>query len=178
MLKDLVWRLRGCLTLRELKRRGLTIGNDCHILERVILDPSHCGHISIGNRVTIAPEAYVLAHDASTQRKFGYTYIANVTIEDDVFIGVRALIMPGVRIGKGSIVGAGSVVTKDVLPGTIVAGNPAKVVGSIEAFFEKHQQQMGRLPLFEEGYTQRAGVTQKMVQDMNAQMKTGKGYIR
>lgn len=51
-----------------------------------------------------------------------------VTIEDDVLIGANAVVLEGVRIGKGAIVGAGSVVTKDVAPGTVVAGSPAKVI--------------------------------------------------
>jgi len=52
-----------------------------------------------------------------------------VVIEDDVWIGARAILLPGVRIGTGSVVGAGAVVSRDVPPGVIVAGNPAKVVG-------------------------------------------------
>ena len=56
---------------------------------------------------------------------------APVCIEDDVFIGARALILKGVRIGWGAVIGAGAVVTKDVGAGQIVAGNPAKVVGSV-----------------------------------------------
>jgi maltose O-acetyltransferase len=53
-----------------------------------------------------------------------------VVIEDDVWIGARAIILPGVRIGRGAIVGAGAVVTKDVPPFTIVGGNPARVIKS------------------------------------------------
>jgi acetyltransferase-like isoleucine patch superfamily enzyme len=51
-----------------------------------------------------------------------------VVIEDYVWVATRAMILPGVRIGRGAVVGAGSVVTKDVAAGTIVAGNPAKVI--------------------------------------------------
>ena len=52
----------------------------------------------------------------------------DIVIEDDVWVGTRAIILKGVRIGKGSIVGAGSVVTKDVPPYSVVGGNPAKVI--------------------------------------------------
>ncbi|MDQ1485818.1 MAG: hypothetical protein QOJ62_1511, partial [Actinomycetota bacterium] len=52
-----------------------------------------------------------------------------IVIEDDVFVGAAVVILPGRRLGKGSIVGAGSVVAHDVAPYTIVAGNPAVVVG-------------------------------------------------
>lgn len=53
---------------------------------------------------------------------------APITIEDDVFIGMNSLILKGVRIGRGSVIGAGSVVTKDVPPGVVVAGNPAQTI--------------------------------------------------
>lgn len=178
MFRSLLGRLRGYLTLPELTRRGLRIGKDCHIMERVVLDPAQCGQISIGDRVTIAPEAYILAHDASTHRAFGYTYIGNVIIEDDVFIGARALILPNVRIGKGSIVGAGSVVTKDVPAEVVVGGNPARVICSIEAFQNKHARAMKQAPIFGEEYTQRKGVSRKMREEMRGRMKKGFGYIR
>lgn len=51
-----------------------------------------------------------------------------VLIEDDVWIGARVIILPGVKVGKGSVIGAGSVVTKDVMPYTVVGGNPARVL--------------------------------------------------
>ncbi|PMO67495.1 hypothetical protein BCT05_06880 [Vibrio breoganii] len=52
-----------------------------------------------------------------------------IVLEDDVWVGARSIILTGVRIGKGAVIGAGSVVTKDVQPNTIVAGNPAKIIG-------------------------------------------------
>jgi acetyltransferase-like isoleucine patch superfamily enzyme len=51
-----------------------------------------------------------------------------IIIEDDVWIGAQTIVLPGVRIGKGSVIGAGSVVTRDVPPFTVAAGNPAKVI--------------------------------------------------
>lgn len=177
-LYTFLWRLRGYLGVRELVRRGLKIGSDCHIMERVVLDPGQCGQIQIGNRVTLAPEVYVLAHDASTHADLGYTYIGRVVIEDGVFVGARAMILPNVCIGKNSIVGAGSVVTRDVPEETVVAGNPARVICSREEFQEKHCERFQEGPVFEERYTQRAGVTLSMIQRMNARMKKGFGYIR
>ena len=60
----------------------------------------------------------------------GHRQYQPVLIEDDVWIGARAIILPGLRIGKGAIVGAGSVVTKDVPPYAICVGNPARVIKS------------------------------------------------
>jgi len=57
--------------------------------------------------------------------------IAPVVIEDDVFIGMNCLVLKGVTLGRGCVVGAGSVVTRDVPPGMVAAGNPAKVIGEV-----------------------------------------------
>jgi acetyltransferase-like isoleucine patch superfamily enzyme len=92
------------------------------------------GRIKIGDNVTVGANAAIIDTDFhpldSEQRKSrssaGQT--APVTIEDNVFIGMNSLILKGVTIGQGSVVGAGSVVTKDVPPGVIVAGNPARIV--------------------------------------------------
>lgn len=56
---------------------------------------------------------------------------APVVIEDEVFVGARAIVLKGVRIGRGAVVGAGAVVTRNVQPGQIVVGNPARVVGKV-----------------------------------------------
>ena len=74
-------------------------------------------------------------------------------IVDNVFIGLGAIIMPGVRIGSNSIVAAGSVVTKDVPPNSVVGGNPAKVISSFDALMEKRRAEAMRLV--------KAGVTGK-----------------
>ncbi|MFB5197824.1 acyltransferase [Neobacillus sp. KR4-4] len=89
----------------------MKVGENCHGLAGSTIDYAHCWLIEIGDNVTFAPQAYLLAHDASTKRYLDYTKIAKIKIEDNVFIGARALIMPGVTIGKGAIVAAGSVVT-------------------------------------------------------------------
>ena len=93
--------------------------------------------ISIGDYVTIGANTTIVDTDfhpldASVRRvrpNEGTT--APVVIEDDVFIGMNCLVLKGVTIGHGSIVGAGSVVTRDVPPYTVVAGNPAQVVRSL-----------------------------------------------
>ncbi|WP_233191214.1 MULTISPECIES: DapH/DapD/GlmU-related protein [unclassified Cryobacterium] len=54
-----------------------------------------------------------------------------VVIEDDVFLGARSIVLKGVRIGTGSVIGAGSVVSRSIPPGSIAAGNPCRVIGKI-----------------------------------------------
>ena len=89
--------------------------------------------IVIGNHVMVAPEVVIMTanhkHDDITRPMQGQGFeIAPVIVEDDVWIGTRAIILPGVRIGRSSVIGAGAVVAKDIPPFSIVVGNPAKVV--------------------------------------------------
>jgi len=96
---------------------------------------SHIEAVEIGRNVMIGPEFIVF----SGNKRFDRTDIpmreqtsdevSPVVIEDDVWIGARVIILAGRRIGHGAIVGAGSVVTKDIEPYTIVGGNPACVIG-------------------------------------------------
>ena len=92
--------------------------------------------ISIGNHVMIGSGALITDTDSHPldpiERRHGGGGVSKpIIIGDDVFIGARAIILKGVRLGCGCIVGAGAVVTKDVMERTIVAGNPARVVGYI-----------------------------------------------
>ena len=92
------------------------------------------GPCSIGNNVIMGPDVTVFTANHRTDRvdipiKYqGDTEPELVVIGDDCWIGYRAIILPGVRIGKGVVVGAGAVVTKDVPDYAVVAGNPARVV--------------------------------------------------
>lgn len=95
--------------------------------------------ISIGERVSVGANSTVIDTDfhplEPSRRLAGPNAGASapVVIEDDVFIGVGCLVLKGVCLGRGAVVGAGSVVTRDVPPGAIVAGNPARVVGRRDA---------------------------------------------
>lgn len=93
-------------------------------------------NVSIGNRVLIGSGALITDSDAhaippNLRSNPKYIRSSPIVIEDDVFIGARAIVLKGVTIGKGAVIGAGSVVMKDVPEMTIVAGNPAKVVGDV-----------------------------------------------
>jgi len=90
--------------------------------------------ITIGNHVTIGANCTITDTDfhpldpQTRQAKPQDAPTAPVVIEDDVFIGMNCLILKGVTIGRGSVIGAGSVVTRSVSPGMVAAGNPAKVI--------------------------------------------------
>jgi len=105
----------------------ITIGENSVINRGVYLDGR--ATLMIGNNVNISHQTLIqtLTHDA--QNRDFIAIEKPVAIEDDVWVGARALICPGVRVGRGAVIGAGSVVPKDVPAYWIVAGNPAKKIG-------------------------------------------------
>ncbi len=112
------------------RRRGVKIGKDVFIGPLVILDYSFPNFISIEESVTISGWNYILTHSVPPklfQKDFD-SYVAPVKIERNAWIAIGAMILPGVTVGEGSVVTAGSVVTKDVPPNVIVSGVPARVV--------------------------------------------------
>ena len=72
-LKKTLNKIRGEQSIDKLKKRGLKIGKNTTIMSGVIIDPSHCWHISIGNNVILAPRVHILAHDASTKLFLNHT---------------------------------------------------------------------------------------------------------
>lgn len=128
--------------LEKLLKRGLKVGKNFNRMGGVIIDPSHCYHITIGDNVTLAPRVHILAHDASTFIFFGKTRAANVTIGNNVFVGAGTIILPGVHIGNRVIIAAGSVVTKNIPDNSVAVGNPAKVICSLDTYLEKEKKRI------------------------------------
>lgn len=94
-----------------------------------------CARIEIGDNVQIGPcaQLYTAQHPIDPAiRRSGLESARPIRIDHDVWIGGGAIILPGVTIGAFSVVGAGSVVVHDVPPGTVVAGNPARLLRTIE----------------------------------------------
>jgi acetyltransferase-like isoleucine patch superfamily enzyme len=104
--------------------RGVKIGTGVFIGTDVMLETAYPYRVSIGNDVVVSHRAMVIAHFAET----GIEEESTVTIEDEAFIGPGAIILPNVRIGRGAVVTAGSVVSSAVPPMTVVQGVPAKPV--------------------------------------------------
>ncbi len=123
---------------------NIKIGNDSIIGEGIVLDGRD--KLVIGSHVDIASEVmiYNAHHDISDPNFSAVT--ASVEIGDYVFVGPRVVILPGVKIGKGSVVAAGAVVTKDVADGIIVGGVPAREIGQRK--LEEFGYKLGRAAWF------------------------------
>lgn len=108
---------------------------------RIPADPKH---VFIGNNVKIASGVIFINHDISCDmlnekyhtKAFKY-WLRDIIIEDNVFVGANAIILPGITIHSNSIIGAGCVVSKDVPEGTVVAGNPMRKIGNFDDFVRK-----------------------------------------
>jgi UDP-2-acetamido-3-amino-2,3-dideoxy-glucuronate N-acetyltransferase len=130
--------------------KGASIGEDCNICDHVFIE----GGVSIGDRVTIkcgvqlwegilleddvfiGPNATFTNDPFPRSKQYLETYVKTL-VRKGASIGANATILPGLTIGKNAMVGAGAVVIKDVPPNAIVVGNPAKIVGYVDAQYSK-----------------------------------------
>lgn len=124
---------------------NVSIGKDTIIGQGAFLDGRE--KLKIGDHVDIASEVMIYNSEHDIHAEDFHATSAPVEIEDYVFIGPRAIILPGVKIGKGAVVAAGAVVTKDVAQFTIVGGVPARVIG--ERGLKDLHYKLGRTRLFQ-----------------------------
>lgn len=176
-LKELVYRIRGEYTTEKLIKMGMKVGKNFKRLNGVILDPSHCWLIEIGDDVTIAPRVHILCHDASTKIFLDYTKIGRVTIGNKVFIGAESVILPGVTIGNNVVIGANSTVTHNIPNNSVVVGSPAKVICSLGDYLEKEKRRMEEAPCYGEEYTLQAAVSIEKRMEQKENLKGKIGYI-
>ena len=175
--KKLICALKREMYLPKFIKRGLKIGRNFKMMGGVVIDPSHCWLIEIGDDVTLAPHVHILAHDASTKIHLGYTKIARVKIGDKVFIGAGSVVLPGVTIGDNVIIGAGSVVSHDIPSGTVAVGNPARVICSLQEYLNRQKSRMTADTVFDKSYTLPA-ITEEKKSEMIQRLDISKiGYI-
>lgn len=175
--KEILYRIRGEYTTEKLIKMGMKVGKNFGRLNGVILDPSHCWLIEIGDNVTMAPRVHILCHDASTKVHLNYTKIGKVKIGDNVFIGAESVVMPGVTIGDNVIIGANSTVTKDIPANAVAAGSPAGVICTLEEYLSKNKKIMENAPVYGEDYTLRGNLTDEKKKQMVNELENRIGYI-
>lgn len=121
-----------------MRKMGCKVGKECFIGDYVRIDTGHADMITLEDHVSVASGTRLLCHqrDFSYYRvgddymKLGYI-IKPIVLKKGCLVGMESFVMPGVTIGEGAIIGAGSLVTKDIPAWTVAAGRPAKVIKEI-----------------------------------------------
>ena len=132
----------------KLRALGMGIGDDVLLPASTFIDTSHCFLISIADHCGFGPDCLILAHDAQMDEFLDAARIGRVIIHESCHIGARTVILPGVEIGPRTIVGAQSVVVRSLPPDTVCAGNPAKVLYSLQEYLDRHRARLATLDTF------------------------------
>lgn len=167
-------RMRGEQDLDELIARGLSLGDEVYVARGFYFDPGYAWLISIGDQTTIGPNVTILTHDAAPKLRTGWSAVAPVRIGARVFVGANTTILPGVGIGDDAIVGAGSVIRRDVPAGMIVAGNPAEEVGTTDAHTARHLRRLAERPRLPSAARDPAAADRRRLLE---QLADGDGYV-
>jgi len=170
-------RLRGYATPGWLVKHGLKLGRDVY-LGAVHFDYGFLGLITIGDEAVVTDGVRIVAHDASIKHWLGYSRVGRVDIGRRVYVGVGAILLPGVRIGDEAIVGAGSVVTRDVPPKTVVAGNPAVQIATLEEFLDRQRGRLADRPRYPRaGFVGPESVPLENIKRMRRELADGDGLV-
>lgn len=175
--RRLIDKIRGEQDLAALVRNGLKIGKNLNIQRRCLIDQSFCWLISIGDNVNIGNNVHIIAHDAFTKRSLGFSKIGLVTIGNDTFIGQNSTILPNVKIGKNCIIGAGSVVTKDIPDDTVYAGNPAQFICNVHDYLQKNLELMKKRPVYDLNWTHQKSISDDQKKQIIESLKDGIGFF-
>lgn len=120
-----------------LRRAGYVVGTDVYVGESLIIvdELAERGNVFLADRVSLAPRVTIVTSsypNNSRMRATAPTSVGPVRIERDAWVGTGAIVLPNVSVGEGAVIGAGSVVTGDVAPFTVVAGVPARVLRRLD----------------------------------------------
>jgi maltose O-acetyltransferase len=161
----------------RLRAMGMHLGNDVHLPASTWIDTSHCFLISIGDHCGFGDECLILAHDAQMDEYLDAARIGRVVIHPSCHIGARSIILAGVEIGPRTVVGAGSVVSRSLPADTVCAGNPAKVICTLEEYLDKHRRRLAEVRKFDFGQYDIGALTPGRKAEMIAVVAGGDAYI-
>lgn len=127
---------------KTLRTAGMRIGFDVWLPGSTWIDSEYCFLIEIGDHCGFGEECMILAHDAQMEEFLDATRLGRVVIHPSSHIGARTTILPGVEIGPRTIVGANSLVSRSLPPNTVCAGNPARVICTLDEYVAKHASRL------------------------------------
>ena len=149
------------LYLKRLVKRGLLIGENFTMEKGVNIDANFPWLNEIGHNVILSPWDYILSHDAAGKNHSGVSKIGKVKIGNNVFVGAKSTILPGVTIGDGAIIGTNSVVTSNIPSNSVAVGIPAKVISTTEDYVKKYKIESNRVPFYTREYTLWGGIKEE-----------------
>lgn len=180
LLSRVILRLRNARRARrwrQLERAGLRVGEGTKLPDTLWIDSSCPYAIEIGRHVGIGPDVLILAHDAQMRRTLGVTRVAPVRIGDGCRIGARTVILPGVEIGAGTIVFAGSVVSRSLPADSVCGGSPARAISSIPQYVATHREQLAAAPNFAYAEYGKHGWSAARVRELQLALEKGPIYL-
>jgi acetyltransferase-like isoleucine patch superfamily enzyme len=141
----LLCRSNSKLFIAFLRKKGVTIGDGTTFYGRVSIDYTRPCLVEIGRNCSLVDGVILLTHGsdwAVLLKKYGQVISSSgkVILKDNVFVGTNTLILKGVTIGENTIIGAGSVVTHDIPANCVAAGNPCRVIMSLDEYYEKRKK--------------------------------------
>ncbi len=141
------WFHIGPEDIDDYRKRGVIIGNNVEIINCKI-DYGHGYLLEIGDNCVIT-HCTILTHDGSTKMHLGYSRVGRVKIGNNVFVGQNSVILPGVKIGSNVVVGAGSIVMSDIPDNSVVMGNPARIISTLDEFLQVNRDAMETAPVYD-----------------------------
>lgn len=161
----------------QLRAMGMHIGSDVLLPDSTWVDTSHCFLISIGDHCGFGDGCLLLAHDAQMDEYLDAARIGRIVIHESSHIGARSIILPGVEIGPRTVVGAGSVVAKSLPPDSVCAGNPARVICSLDEYLAKQRARLEVAPTFDYAHYDVRALTPERRDELVAACESGIAFI-
>ena len=174
---DAVQRARMVRRWSTLRKMGMHIGAGVNLPASTWIDSAHCFLISIGDHCGFGPDCLILAHDAQMDEFLDIARIGRVTIHESCHVGARVVILPGVTMGPRTLVGAGSVVTRSLPGDSFCAGNPARVICSLDEYLDKHRARAATAPAFSYDLYDIRSATPDRLSEMVAATAGRDGYM-
>ena len=170
-------RLNSDYHVQYLRNLGAKIGENSRVRYPSYVDPRFPYLLEIGNNVGISLNVTILTHDASTAFAGDMVKIGRVKINDHCFVGANSTILCNTTIGPDCIIGAGSVVSGVVPPGTVYAGNPARYICDTKEYILKHRNMGKNAPFFESHLYRHPYIDKHKKNELNKALDDGPGYI-